>query len=97
MDQPLRASLSVVLTPEHRPGPPELPAVWSVTQAERQVLELLMRGLSNREIAAELHLSVNTIQTHLAHTYEKLGVRSRSQLLARFFRETYWPALHRSE
>jgi DNA-binding CsgD family transcriptional regulator len=58
------------------------------------VLELLVRRLSNREVAAELHVSVNTIQTHLAHAYEKLGVQSRSQLLSRFFHETYWPALH---
>jgi DNA-binding CsgD family transcriptional regulator len=61
------------------------------------VLSLLVRGLSNRELAAELHVSVNTVQTHLAHAYEKLGVQSRNQLLARFFHEIYRPALHRSE
>lgn len=88
-------AVSVVLTPEHPPVAPELPAVWPLTQAERRVLELLVRGLSNRELAMELHVSVNTIQTHLSHTYEKLGVQSRSQLLARFFREIYWPTLHR--
>jgi DNA-binding CsgD family transcriptional regulator len=87
-------AVSVVLTPEHPPVAPELPAVWPVTGAERRVLELLVRGLSNREIAMELHVSVNTIQTHLAHAYEKLGVQSRNQLLARFFRETYWPTLY---
>lgn len=92
-----RGAVSVVLTPERRPVPPELPAVWPMTQAERRVLELLVRGLSNREIASALHVSVNTIQTHLAHAYEKLGVRSRSQLLAHFFQEAYWPTLHRSE
>ena len=92
-----RGAVSVVLTPERPPVPPELPAAWPMTQAERRVLELLVRGLSNREIATELHVSVNTIQTHLAHAYEKLGVQSRSQLLARFFRETYWPQMHRSE
>lgn len=89
-------AVSVVLTPEHPPVAPELPADWPLTQAERRVLELLVRGLSNRELAMELHVSVNTIQTHLSHAYEKLGVRDRSQLLARFFREAYRPALHRS-
>ena len=84
-----RGAVSVVLTPERPLVPPGLPTAWPVTEAERQVLELLVRGLSNREIATELHVSVNTIQTHLAHAYEKLGVRSRSQLLARFFHETY--------
>ena len=89
-----RGAVSVVLTPERPAVPPDLPAVWPMTQAERRVLELLVRGLSNREIAEELHLSVNTIQTHLAHAYEKLGVQNRSQLLARFFHETYCPAMH---
>ena len=90
-------AVSIVLAPERPSLPPELPAAWPVTQAERRVIELLVRGLSNREVAAELHLSVNTIQTHLTHAYEKLGVQSRSQLLARFFHETFGPALHRSQ
>ena len=89
-----KGAVSIVLTPEQPPVLPELPAEWPLTQTERRVLERLVCGLSNRELAAELHVSVNTIQTHLAHAYEKLGVRSRSQLLARFFRESYWPTLH---
>ena len=90
-------TVSVVLAPERPSVPPELPAVWPLTPAERRVLKLLVCGLSNRELAMELHLSVNTIQTHLAHVYEKLGVQNRSQLLTRFFQEAYWPTLHRSE
>lgn len=89
-------AVSVVLTPEHPPVAPELPAAWPLTPAERRVLESLVRGFSNRELAMELHVSVNTIQTHLAHAYEKLGVQSRSQLLARFFHEAYSPTLRRS-
>ncbi|HET7273315.1 MAG TPA: LuxR C-terminal-related transcriptional regulator [Rubrobacter sp.] len=92
-----RGAVSVVLTLERPSIPPELPVVWPMTQAERRVLELLVRGLSNRELAIELNVSVNTIQTHLSHAYEKLGVHNRSQLLARFFQETYWPTMHRSE
>lgn len=90
-------AVSIVLTPELPPVAPVLPATWPLTPAERRVLELLVRGSSNRELAMELHVSVNTIQTHLAHIYEKLDVQSRSQLLARFFQETYWPIMHRSE
>ena len=44
---------------------------------------LARAGRSNREIAQQLHLSVNTVQTHLAHVYQKLGVRSRWELKAR--------------
>ena len=90
-------AVSIVLTPELQPVAPELPETWPLTRQERNVPSLLVRGLSNRELAAELHVSVNTVQTHLAHAYEKLGVQSRNQLLARFFHEIYRPALHRSE
>jgi DNA-binding CsgD family transcriptional regulator len=90
-------AVSIVLTPEYPPLTPELPAAWPLTRAERRVLELLVRGLSNRELAMEVHVSVNTIQTHLAHVYEKLGVGNRSQLLARFFQEAYWSTLYRPE
>jgi DNA-binding NarL/FixJ family response regulator len=49
----------------------------------------VLKGLSNREIAAALVVSENTVQTHLRHIYEKVEVRSRTQLLARFFREQF--------
>ena len=81
--------VTVVLTPELPPAPPELPPAWPLTRAERNVVSLLVRGLSNRQLAAALHVSENTIESHLAHVYDKLGVRSRSQLLALLFAETY--------
>jgi DNA-binding CsgD family transcriptional regulator len=40
------------------------------------------QGLSNREVAAELFLSVKTVQFHLTRVYAKLGVRSRGELAA---------------
>lgn len=49
---------------------------------EREVLDLLARGLSNREIAKELFLSEATVKTHLIHVYEKLGVDSRMAAVA---------------
>jgi DNA-binding CsgD family transcriptional regulator len=54
-----------------------------LTGAERRVVELAARGLSNREIAGQLVVSVNTVQTHLKHAYAKLGVSSRHQLRER--------------
>jgi DNA-binding NarL/FixJ family response regulator len=84
-------SVSIVLTPERLPTPPQLPAAWHLTTQERRVVELLLRGLSNRAIAAALSVSENTIEWHLRHAYEKLAVRSRAQLQARFFRETWGP------
>jgi DNA-binding CsgD family transcriptional regulator len=79
----------VVMTPERPALAPEMPATWPLTGQERRVLGLLVAGLSNRQLAAALQISENTIESHLAHAYEKLGVHSRGQLLARLWRETY--------
>jgi DNA-binding CsgD family transcriptional regulator len=86
-------STTIVLTPERPPAPPELPLSWSLTPQERQILSLVARGLSNRQVATKLVISENTVASHLSHAYEKLGVHSRSEFLARSFHETYWPML----
>jgi orotate phosphoribosyltransferase-like protein len=54
---------------------------------------LLARGLSNRRIGSVLEMSENTVEWHLRNAYEALGVCSRTQLPARFFRETYLPGV----
>ncbi len=50
---------------------------------EREVLEMLARGLLQKEIARQLGVSYWTIQTHIGRIYEKLHVHSRSQAVAR--------------
>ena len=57
-----------------------------LTPAEQRVAELATEGLSNKEIAQALFVTVNTVEAHLSHAYAKLGVRSRAQL-ARAFAE----------
>jgi DNA-binding CsgD family transcriptional regulator len=52
----------------------------SLTKSERTVVELVARGLTNREAAGELFLSPYTINVHLRHAFTKLGIRSRVQL-----------------
>ncbi|MER7113958.1 LuxR C-terminal-related transcriptional regulator [Saccharomonospora azurea] len=54
-----------------------------LTPQEEAVAELVARGLSNREVAAELFLATKTVQYHLTRVYAKLGVRSRAELAAR--------------
>ncbi len=50
-----------------------------LTLRELEILSLLAEGLSNRDIAEALCISVNTVETHLRHMYQKLGVHNRGQ------------------
>lgn len=61
---------------------------------ERQIAERVAAGSTNREIAAQLHLSIKTVEGSLTRTYRKLGVRSRTQLAAQVLvaRDASWPA-----
>ena len=59
----------------------EAPGFWSLTEREREVMELLNRGLSRNEIAQAQSVSQNTVKTHLKNIYAKLGVHSRSEVL----------------
>jgi ATP/maltotriose-dependent transcriptional regulator MalT len=52
----------------------------ALSSMERQVAELAAHGRSNKAIAAELHVTVHTVEKHLSHIYAKIGVRSRGEL-----------------
>lgn len=52
-----------------------------ITERERQVLQLLADGRSNKEIAARLGLSPNTVKTHVARLFEKLRVARRTEAI----------------
>lgn len=62
---------------------PILSMLGRLTTAEREIARLVLAGKSNEEIASELGKSINTVKSQLTLTYRKLGVSSRSQLLAR--------------
>jgi DNA-binding CsgD family transcriptional regulator len=56
--------------------------VEALTDREREVAGLIAAGHTNRSIAAQLHLSPKTVETHVAHIFAKLGVRSRAAAAA---------------
>jgi DNA-binding NarL/FixJ family response regulator len=53
---------------------------------EQAVLDCLAQGLAYKQIGDELGISINTIRTHLRHTYEKLHVQSRTEAVAKYLR-----------
>jgi ATP/maltotriose-dependent transcriptional regulator MalT len=54
------------------------PAEESLSVREIEVLGAVARGLSNREVGRELHVSEATVKTHLLHVFAKLGVDDRT-------------------
>jgi NarL family two-component system response regulator LiaR len=54
-----------------------------VTARELEILTLIARGLSNREIATQLFVSENTVKTHCARVFDKLGAARRTQAVQR--------------
>jgi DNA-binding NarL/FixJ family response regulator len=53
-----------------------------LTNRERQVIELLGEGLSNKEFATRLHIAVHTVKSHVHNVLEKLALRSRLEVVA---------------
>jgi DNA-binding CsgD family transcriptional regulator len=64
-----------------------------VTPREREIAALLAHGRSNGEIATALVLSPHTVQDHIKSVFEKTGVTSRRELVARIFLEDYLPQI----
>ena len=72
--------------PDVSPAQPKRPPddmIEPLSARELEVLSLLAEGLTNQEIAAKLHLSLNTVKVHCSNIYGKLGVNSRMQATAK--------------
>lgn len=72
----LNPRLGARVAAEVSSGPP-----GGLSERELQVLRMIAHGHTNAEIADSLHLSVRTVETHRAHIHEKLGLRTRSELV----------------
>jgi len=65
-----------------RKGKPRPLEEVGLTERERQVIDLLGEGLSNKEIAARLHIAVHTVKSHVHNVLEKLALRTRLEVAA---------------
>jgi DNA-binding NarL/FixJ family response regulator len=78
------------LTAHIVPARAEPRSPWTqLTPKQQEVAALLEQGLTNKEIAAALTISVNTVQSHCSAIYGVLGVKNRGQL-TRLMRERRW-------
>jgi DNA-binding CsgD family transcriptional regulator len=88
------ASETVVVVEPARP----LEVAWlnaaahGLTPREEEVVRLVLRGSSTREISRALFISEYTVQRHLQNVFEKMGVKSRTELLKRLFFEDLLPS-----
>lgn len=60
---------------------------FSLTEREKEVLGLLLKGKSNKEISTLTYVSTETVKSHLQNIYRKLGVKSRLEAVALFLKE----------
>jgi DNA-binding NarL/FixJ family response regulator len=79
LDPVVHSQLLAAATAGPRPAPQPASLPDNLTQREAEVLSLIARGLSNREIAATLVVSEATVKTHINHVFAKIGARDRAQ------------------
>jgi len=72
---------------------PLIAAAYGLSDRERQVLQQVVIGLSTAAIAEALYISANTFQDHLKAIFDKVGVRSRRELVAQIFTQQYLPRI----
>ena len=68
-------------------------AAYGLSPREEEVVGLVLRGLTNRQISRALFISEHTVQRHLSNIFEKVGVRSRKNLPKRLFFEDLMPKM----
>ena len=70
---------------------------YGLSDREKEVVELVVRGASTKQIAAMLYISEYTVQDHLSNIFDKVGVRGRKALVKRLFYDNLYPSLKPSK
>ena len=108
---PAARNASCLRTPDGTPGnvavtigpaksaqiAPIIVEAYGLTGREQEIARAVARGLSNADIALQMHLSPHTVRDHLKAVFGKLEVSSRGELVAKIFADHYEPVLHAPE
>ena len=70
-------------------------SAYGLSPREEELVKLVVRGLSTTRISQTLYISEHTVQNHLRSVFEKVGVRSRGELVKRLFFDNLYPTLFR--
>jgi DNA-binding CsgD family transcriptional regulator len=73
---------------------PIIVTAYGLTPREQEITKAVARGLATAELAEALHLSAHTVRDYLKGIFEKVGVSSRGELVAKLFADHYAPDLH---
>jgi DNA-binding CsgD family transcriptional regulator len=68
-------------------------AAYGLSAREREIVDLVLRGASRKQMAATLYISEYTVQDHLSNIFDKVGVRGREALIKRLFFDNLYPTL----
>jgi DNA-binding CsgD family transcriptional regulator len=84
-----------VIFEEARPSEiaPLIVDAYGLTKREGEITQLVLRGLSTAEVSEELHITSNTVRDHFKVIFDKVGVRSRRELMGQVFAQHYQPRM----
>jgi DNA-binding CsgD family transcriptional regulator len=84
-----------VIFEEARPSEiaPLIVDAYGLTKREGEITRLVLRGLSTAEVSTELHITPNTVRDHFKAIFDKVGVRSRRELVGQVFAQHYQPRM----
>jgi DNA-binding CsgD family transcriptional regulator len=66
---------------------------YGLTKREGEITRLVLRGLSTAEVSNELYITPNTVRDHFKSIFDKVGVRSRRELVGQVFAQQYQPRM----